>query len=76
MKGSKDFMQKKPEKAKNTFAAIIAVQFICVLVLIAGVLCVKYFSPEAAGKIKVFFKNRMCEQTSADELLSFFDDKV
>ena len=69
-------MKDIPEKPKSTVAAVIAVQLVCVFLIIAGVLLVKRFSPAKAKKITAFFKNSMCEQTSADELLKYFNDKI
>ena len=69
-------MKVKTKSPKNVTAAVIAVQFICVFILVAGVLCVKYFAPKSLRKISGFFKNTLCQQTDPVELLALFEDEV
>ena len=69
-------MQEKSKKASSAFAAVTAVQFICVFTIIAGILITKFVFPAEYKRVCTFFRSSMCEETNAGELLSLFADEV
>lgn len=54
---------------KSKYADIVTAQLICVLIIILGLLTVKYFFPDTFTEIKEFYTERICDETSIDEVI-------
>lgn len=66
--------EKSPQK-KSTFALIIAVQFACVLIFLAGVAALKYLKPKLYKRSEKYIETYLFEDTSTDEFLKLFKNE-
>ena len=64
------------KKGKNTFAAVVATQAICISLIIAGTALAKQISPKVSKKIAGFYGSKICADTNINEFLSHFKDAV
>lgn len=69
-------MKEKAKHKKSMFAAIILTQFICVLIIIAGVLAVKYTSRKTYKELSKFFADKMCDDTNVSDILSLTKNEI
>lgn len=69
-------MEENEKSVKGGFYAVIITQFICVAVLIFGVLAIKYLSVANFKKISKFYGDTLCEKTSVSDIKKYFGDEI
>ena len=56
-------------KPHNNFHKIIAVEAICAVVLLLGIVAVRYINKEAFEQIRAFYQQNILTETSVSEVL-------
>ncbi len=54
----------------NGYISVMITQGICILLLIAGTVCIKYFFKETYANLKEFYNNEICSVTDTNEVMS------
>lgn len=63
-------------KNMNCFFGIVITQCICVIIILIGVICVKYFFKDTYKKLDTFYKEEICSTTKIDEVISSEVSKI
>ncbi len=66
--------ENKTARARNYYISIMITQFICVLILLLSVICMKYFFKGTYSRVKEFYVNELCSDTDINEVLQAGDE--
>ncbi len=61
--------ESKPSKAKDILLAVIITEAVCVVIILLGLLFLKYFSAGSFNRLEEFYSEHFLTETSLSEVI-------